>query len=112
MTTAPNHDTLTDVGAAPQPPAWCEPGAEPDWSLIPAEHGGGLVGIWERKLDGGDVWISCEDKLVDGRVLRSAPRIFGTEEPRDGWTAEEARGLARQLVAAADILDATQRVSL
>lgn len=103
--TTNSHD-MTDVGAAPQPPAWCLPGAEPDWARIPAEHGGGQSAIWERQLDGGDVWISCEDKLVAGRVLRSAPRIYGTEEPRDGWTAEQARELARQLVAAADILDA------
>lgn len=100
---ADNHDA-TDVGAAPQPPAWCAPGAEPDWARIPAEHGGGLVGVWERKLDGCDVWISCEDQIVGGRVLRSAPRIFGTEEPRDGWTAEQALELAAQLVAAVDLI--------
>ncbi len=27
-------DNLTDIGAAPQPPAWCEPGAQPSWDSV------------------------------------------------------------------------------
>lgn len=91
-TTAGRHD-LVDVGPATPAPSWCLPDTEPDRGPV----------VWAHVLDG--VWISCEDEVIDGRVWRSSPRIFGTEEPCSGWTAVQARELARQLVAAADLID-------
>lgn len=101
----PPRPDLMDIGPATPPPAWCLPGREPVWGNLAAEHGGGQICMWDRNLDGPDLWISCEDTVLDGRVLRSPPRIFGTEEPEDGWTAEQARELAANLIAAADLID-------
>lgn len=98
------YDALVDVGPATPPPAWCLPSAEPDVWTRSDEDGGTRACAWVRNL-GGDVWISCEDVVLHGRVLRSSPRIFGTEEPLVGWTVSQARELARQIVAAAELID-------
>lgn len=100
----------TDIGPATPPPAWCLPDAVPDWVNFTPEFGGGQGATWDRSLGSGvslASWVSigCTDRVIDGRVMRSAPRIFGTEEPRDGWTVAEARELAAQLVAAADLIE-------
>lgn len=103
---APDDVTPTrsvDVGPATPPPNWCLTGAQPDVWTRSDEAGGMPVFAWVRNISG-DVWIGCEDQIVDGRVLRSAPRIFGTEEPSHGWTAEQALELAAQLVAAVDLI--------
>lgn len=94
---------LVDVGPATPPPRWC-PEAEPDWQTRSGRDGGGQFCTWTRTVDG-ELWISCYDEIICGRVMRSQPRIYGTEEPREGWTAEEARELARELIAAADLID-------
>jgi hypothetical protein len=51
------------------------------------------------------VYVGCDDIVVGGRVLRSESRIYGIEEPADGWTPAQGRDLARQLMAAADLID-------
>lgn len=103
----PSRHALVDVGPATPPPSWCLPGAEPDWENChcPVGNGGGQLCVWSRSVGANCVLIGCEDKVVDGRVLRSEPRVFGIEVPRSGWTAAQARELARQLVAAADLID-------
>ena len=57
--------------------------------------------------DIGNVWISCDDHTVNGRVLRTAPAIHYSEEPGrgEGINAAAARRLAAELLNAADILD-------
>jgi len=99
-----NQLALVDVGPATPPPSWCLPDAEPEWSRRTDEHGGGQFCTWDRMVDG-ELWVGCRDEIVESRVLRSQPRIFGTEEPGDGWTVAQARELARQLLAAADLVD-------
>jgi hypothetical protein len=103
-----NPDTF-DVGPAPTTPHWCEPGTQPSWEQLTAEYGGGTVALWARYFGPdemtADVWIECEDRTVDGRVLRSGPRIGYTEPSRDGLDAAGARRLAAELLNAADILD-------
>lgn len=103
--TSPNRHALVDVGPATPAPAWCLPGAEPDWMTRTAAAGAEQVCMWNRSVGGSGVHIGCEDEVVGGRVLRSESRVFGTEEPRSGWTARQARELARQLVTAADLID-------
>ncbi len=73
-------DNLTDIGPAPTPPAWCEPGTQPTWDSVTDE--GGLIASWTRDI--GNVWIACDDQIVDGRMLRSAPAIHYSEEPGQG----------------------------
>jgi hypothetical protein len=98
------HDTdnLSDVGPATPPPAWCEPGAAGEWQQLVE---GDMVCTWGRDL--GDVWISCDDRIENGRVLRSAPAIHYSEEPGlgGGIDAVAARRLAAKLLNAADLLD-------
>jgi hypothetical protein len=95
-----------DVGPATQAPAWCLPGATPEWYALTEEAGGGIVASWERTVGDGDVWIGCEDHVIDGRVQRSAPLIGYTEPPgrTGGVDSAAALALARALVAATDIL--------
>lgn len=93
-------DPLTDVGAATPPPNWCLPDVEPRWERLTE---GGAVCMWSRDVADG-VWIEAEDRIVNGRVMRSAPRIVYSEPPRDGATCPEALELAAALVAAADII--------
>lgn len=104
VTTTPSRHALADIGPATPAPSWCLPDAMPDWLRRTEKYGGGQICVWERALDDG-VYIVCEDEVMRGRVLRSEPRIFGTEEPEQGWTAAEARELAAHLVAAADLID-------
>lgn len=103
---APSRAALVDVGPATPPPSWCAPDTEPDWMDRTASAGGGQVCVWNHAVGNGDVWIGCDDQVIGGRVLRSEPRIFGTDEPTIGWTAGQARELAVQLVAGADLIDA------
>lgn len=91
---------VTDVGPATPAPNWCLPGTEPDWQRL---TGGGAVCAWERKVSD-DVWVECEDRVVDGRVMRTAPRIQYFEPTRDGITCAQAHELAAGLIAAADVL--------
>jgi hypothetical protein len=93
-------DNLTDVGAAPAPPSWCEPGARPDWQ----ERGGHMVAVWLRVF-GPYVWVECEDRTVNRRVLRTLPAIHYAEETGAGIDAVGARRLAAELLNAADIID-------
>jgi len=94
---------LTDVGPAIPPPSWCLPGVEPQWDRLTEPFGGDMVCTWSRDVSGG-VWIEAYDRIIDGRVMRSAPRILYWEPPMDGFTCEQARELAAGLVAAADII--------
>jgi len=102
-------DNTFDVGSAPAPPAWCEPGAQPSFEQLTEEYGGGTVGFWARYFPPdemtADVWIEAEDRTVDGRVLRTGPRIGYTEPSRHGLDAAGARRLAAELLNAADTLD-------
>ncbi|WP_375489610.1 hypothetical protein [uncultured Mycobacterium sp.] len=100
------REPLTDVGPATPPPPWCLPDAEPRWEELTDQCGGGTVCTWTRPVSD-DVWIAAEDRAVDGRVMRTAPAIFYWEPPRDGVTPSVARGLARALITAADIITST-----
>lgn len=96
----------TDVGAATAAPAWCLPGAEPTWDQLTEEYSGGSVSTWVRTFPAGDVsadvWISCDDRIVEGRVLRTHPRICIHDRE---MTRAQARQLAAELLNAADTLD-------
>jgi len=96
-------DNATDVGAAPQPPAWALPGAQPSWDSLAAD--GATIASWTR--DFGDVWIAADDRIANGRVLRSKPAIHYSEEPGSGEGIDPAgaRRLAAELLNAADLLD-------
>ena len=52
------------------------------------------------------MWVSCDDHIVAGRILRTPPRILYFEPPRDGIDAVAARKLAADLLNAADELEA------
>ena len=97
-------DNLADIGPAPTPPAWCEPGTQPTWDSVTDE--GGLIASWCRDI--GNVWMAAPTTASrNGRVLRSAPAIHYSEEPGQGQGIDPAaaRRLAAQLLDAADILD-------
>jgi hypothetical protein len=104
MTTYYNPTETTDIGPAAAPPNWCLPDVEPQWDKLVA---GGMVCTWVRTFPANDrsadVWIQAEDQIVDGRVMRCAPRIGISE--REFVTVDEARELAAALVEAADVLD-------
>ncbi len=89
--------SLTDVGPATPPPSWCLPDAVPEWQRLTERFGGGVVCCWVRDVSGG-VWITADDRVIDGRVKRSAPRIMYFEPSADGSTCEHARDLAEGLV--------------
>jgi hypothetical protein len=93
----------TDVGPAAAAPPWCLPDVEPLWDRLTAEHGGHMICTWTREFGG--VWIEAEDKVVDGRVLRSAPRIQMSQPGAQGVDPGQARELARALMSAANVLD-------
>ena len=99
------NQTATDIGPSTPAPNWCLPGAEPSWDKL---TDGGTVATWSRSFPpddpGADVWIQCEDSIIDGRVVRTAPRIHLFESPRDGLTQTQAVELARALMAAADVI--------
>jgi hypothetical protein len=84
MMTTPNSPRsqipLTDVGPATPPPSWCLPGTEPRWERLTEKHGGGTACFWSRDMSDG-VWIECEDRVINGRVMRSEPRIMHWEPP-------------------------------
>lgn len=105
MGTTPTNPqpTLTDIGPATPPPGWCLPDTEPEWNHLTEQAGGGAVCSWERRVSD-DVWIAAEDRIIEGRVMRSAPRIFYWEPPVEGVTVIRARELAAELIAAADVL--------
>jgi hypothetical protein len=85
---------LTDVGPATPPPAWCLPDAEPRWERLTEEFGGGTVCSWTRTVSD-DVWVAAEDRVIDGRVMRTQPRIVYWEPPADGVTCAQARETRR-----------------
>jgi hypothetical protein len=103
-----DNDHLHDVGPATPPPAWCAPDTEPSWDTLTDEYGGGTLCTWTRNFpdaDDADVWIVAEDRVVGGRVMRSAPRIHVAEMTAEGVGPVQARRLAAELLNAADLLD-------
>jgi hypothetical protein len=101
-----NLPPATDIGPATPPPAWCTPGTQPSWDRLTDEHGGGTICTWTRNYPDAadaDVWIQAEDQIVDGRIMRTEPRITVAE--RESVTPDEARRLAAALLNAADELD-------
>ncbi|MEZ0382156.1 hypothetical protein [Mycobacterium sp. pW045] len=91
-----------DIGAAPQPPSWCLPDAKPDYG---SDKAGNPVTYWDRGV-GDYAWIEGQDAVIDGRVFRSA--VIGFSDPPDrktGLNGTTALQLARELVAAAQLLD-------
>jgi hypothetical protein len=105
MTTTPTNPQppLTDIGLATPPPAWCLPGTEPEWYQLTEQAGGYAVCSWQRNVTD-DVWIAAEDRIIDGRVMRTAPMILYWEPPAEGVTVAQAREVAAGLIAAADVL--------
>lgn len=87
----------------PHHPNWCLPDVLPQWDELTERAGGGTVCTWTRDVSEG-VWITADDRVIDGRVMRSAPRIYFFEPPAGGVVCEQARELAAGLVAAADIV--------
>jgi hypothetical protein len=69
------------------------------------------VCTWTREIydpagpaaEAGDVWIEAEDRIVDGRVMRSAPQIAMVDE-RKPMTSVEARRMAQALLEAASVI--------
>lgn len=98
-TTTPNADHLTDIGPAIAPPSWCLPGTRPDTDSAYSDD---TFWSWVRTISP-DVWIACEDTVIDGRIMRSLPAVYYSEPSRDGATVEQVRELAAALVEAADI---------
>lgn len=105
---------LADVGPATPPPPWCEPGTEPIWEQLTERYGGVTICQRTRYFPAGDpvaadVWIAADDRVVDGRVLRTQPAIHYTEPPVLGIGPAAARRLAAELLNAADTLDDGRR---
>lgn len=102
-----NVKDAVDIGPAPAAPAWCLPDAAPTWDTLTKEYGEVLVCAWTRDVDGdySGVWIRGEDQVIEGRMMRGAPRIVMLEPAQDGWSAAEARQCAAALLNAADVLD-------
>jgi hypothetical protein len=102
------NGSASDVGPATPAPRWCLPDAEPSLEKVNTQYGGGVISYWSRSFAAEDcatdVWIHAEDQVIDGRVMRTAPRIMYWEPPGDGMTAAQARQLAAQLLNAADVL--------
>jgi hypothetical protein len=97
MTTATPDRALTDVGPATQPPPWFTDSGEMEW----AEKDGTLVCFWGLHLSD-DVWIEAQDRVVDGRVMRSATEVkVGSAHIS---TVPEAFALARAINTALDII--------
>jgi hypothetical protein len=103
-----NHPDLTDLGPAVPPPSWWRPGLNPAAEI---DEGGTHVLLWVRyfgETSGhgdelcGDVWIDCEDRYVDGRLLRSQPRLF-IDTAGGQIDAARARNIAHALMEAADV---------
>jgi hypothetical protein len=95
-----NAADLTDVGPATPAPSWCLPGAVGDWHRTPE---GAMTCSWSRDVSV-DVWIAADDHIIDGRVMRSGPRVCVEEQ--ENLSQPEARRLAEALIAAADIVAA------
>jgi hypothetical protein len=98
MTTATNSQ-LTDVSPATPPPDWCLPGAVPSTDSVEAD--GNQLWHWTRTVSD-NVWISCEDKVINGRVMRSQPKIALSDVGM--ISAEEALEIAEELTLAEQIL--------
>jgi hypothetical protein len=97
MTTISNEDQLTDLGPAPTPPAWCLPGTEPNTDST----GEGHLWSWVRDF-GPNVWIECEDRIVDGRITRTQPQLVISEvSSRFGG---DAVALGQHLIEAGNLL--------
>lgn len=107
MTATMPAPAAIDIGPAPQPPSWCLPDAEPDYGH---DQAGAPVTYWDRGV-GEFAWIEGRDRIVDGRVQRSA--VIGFSDPPDrkmGLDGTAALQLARELVAAAQLLDGEEMV--
>ena len=78
------------------------PNHQPEWQQLVE---GGTVCTWTRDI--GDVSVSCDDRIEDGRVLRSKPAIHYSEEPGrgEGIDPATARRFAAMILEAADELD-------
>ena len=67
-----------------------------------------MVCTWTRNVPPGDVsadvWIQAEDRIIDGRVIRTAPRIWMFEQ--ESLTHPDAIRLAGALLEAADVIAA------
>jgi hypothetical protein len=88
---------LTDMGPATQPPSWFTDNGQMEWGT----KDGTRVCFWGLDLSD-DVWVSAEDRVVDGRLMRSATEVkIGSI---DISTAPEAFELARAINAALDII--------
>lgn len=82
-------------------PSWCSPDAQP--VALTVQHGG-TVHVWECQL-GPQVQLVGEDRIdAVGRTIRSVPRVR-VEPPESGWTAGQARRVARELAAAAGTIE-------
>ena len=99
MTTTATTE-LTDIGPAIPPPSWCLPGTQPNTEST----GDGHLWSWTREFE--NTWIACDDQIIDGRVMRTDPQI-GHELLT--FSAKRAREIARDLIAAADILEGSQQ---
>ncbi|MCW2652015.1 MAG: hypothetical protein JWR32_2991 [Mycobacterium sp.] len=77
-------------------PHWCL--TEGTWDTL---TDGSQVATWERSF-GANVWVACEDVVVNGHRMRG--QWVGCELPDDRLSVDQARALARDLLAAADAL--------
>ncbi|MHC9295456.1 hypothetical protein ACRCUN_23590 [Mycobacterium sp. LTG2003] len=79
--------------------------------MIESGKGSGVLCTWTRYFPephnptNALCWITAEDRIVGGRVIRTAPWIATDEH--ELLTAEDARRLAAALLNATDVLDGT-----
>ncbi|MGV0743850.1 hypothetical protein [Mycolicibacterium sp. XJ870] len=99
----------TDLGPTVPPPAWCLPGTQPHWDVIGSGRSVGVLCTWTRHFPEPQdpasalCWITAEDRIAGGRVIRTAPWISTDEH--EVSTGEDARKLAAALLNAADVLE-------
>jgi hypothetical protein len=91
---------LTDIGPATSPPAWCLPDAVP----LCDQTTEGPVWAWSREI-GVQAWVEAEDRIIDGRVMRSAPRIHYSWPTAEGLTPEETREIIWALSAILELVE-------
>lgn len=93
--------SAADVGPATPALSWCLAGY--------------TVLSWTRNCPAddphADLWIEAEGRIVDGRVMRSAPRIYLFESRRDWLTGEQARELIPVLTEATDIITTAEQLT-